>query len=102
MQLISSQPHSSTLASLRLIPSIVRGALAEEVGFEPTDPCESTVFKTAAFDHSAIPPLSFPRTEFYHFLREGQDEMREKSHSRINGPPLALGVGWMGGFVFLF
>ena len=31
--------------------------LAEEVGFEPTEPCGSTVFKTAAFNHSAIPPL---------------------------------------------
>ena len=30
--------------------------LAEEVGFEPTVPCGTTVFKTAAFDHSAIPP----------------------------------------------
>ena len=30
--------------------------LAEEVGFEPTEPCGSTVFKTAAFNHSAIPP----------------------------------------------
>ncbi len=27
---------------------------AEREGFEPPDPCESTVFKTAAFDHSAI------------------------------------------------
>ena len=25
-------------------------------GFEPRDPLESTVFKTAAFDHSASPP----------------------------------------------
>ena len=32
--------------------------LAEEVGFEPTVPCGTTVFKTAAFNHSAIPPLS--------------------------------------------
>ena len=30
--------------------------LAEEVGFEPTDPLRSTVFKTAAFDRSAILP----------------------------------------------
>ena len=37
----------------------LRGAsnfLAEEVGFEPTEPFSSTVFKTAAFNHSAIPP----------------------------------------------
>ena len=31
-------------------------SLAEEVGFEPTEPFSSTVFKTAAFNHSAIPP----------------------------------------------
>lgn len=29
---------------------------AEEEGFEPPEHCCSTVFKTAAFDHSAIPP----------------------------------------------
>ena len=32
--------------------------MAEEVGFEPTVPCGTTVFKTAAFDHSATPPIS--------------------------------------------
>ena len=32
---------------------------AEEVGFEPTVPCGTTVFKTAAFDHSATPPSIF-------------------------------------------
>jgi hypothetical protein len=30
--------------------------LAEGVGFEPTSPFGETVFKTAAIDHSAIPP----------------------------------------------
>ena len=30
--------------------------VAEGVGFEPTEVLPSTVFKTAAFDHSAIPP----------------------------------------------
>ena len=29
---------------------------AEEEGFEPPEPCGSTVFKTAAFDRSAISP----------------------------------------------
>ena len=29
---------------------------AEDEGFEPPDPCGSTVFKTAAIDHSANPP----------------------------------------------
>ena len=30
--------------------------LAEREGFEPPDSCPSTVFKTAAFDRSAISP----------------------------------------------
>jgi hypothetical protein len=30
--------------------------MAEGVGFEPTDPCGSPVFKTGALNHSAIPP----------------------------------------------
>ena len=29
---------------------------AEREGFEPPEVCPSTVFKTAAFDHSAISP----------------------------------------------
>ena len=29
--------------------------IAEEEGFEPPVPCGTTVFKTAAFDHSATP-----------------------------------------------
>jgi hypothetical protein len=33
---------------------------AEEEGFEPPEPCGSTVFKTAAFDRSAT-PLCFLR-----------------------------------------
>ena len=31
--------------------------VAESKGFEPLEPCGSTVFKTAAFDHSASSPL---------------------------------------------
>ena len=31
-------------------------AMAEREGFEPPNSCPSTVFKTAAFDHSAISP----------------------------------------------
>jgi len=33
------------------------GVLAEGVGFEPTEPCGSPVFKTGAIDHSTTPPL---------------------------------------------
>jgi hypothetical protein len=31
--------------------------MAEDVGFEPTVPCGTTVFKTAAIDHSANLPI---------------------------------------------
>ncbi len=34
------------------------GEVAVGVGFEPTEDHSSTVFKTAAFDHSASPPNS--------------------------------------------
>lgn len=34
----------------------MRRKLAEREGFEPPETCASTVFKTAAFDHSAISP----------------------------------------------
>ena len=34
---------------------------AESEGFEPPDPLRSTVFKTAAFDHSANSPIYFPQ-----------------------------------------
>ena len=34
---------------------------AESEGFEPPDPLRSTVFKTAAFDHSANSPICFPQ-----------------------------------------
>ena len=34
--------------------------VAEGVGFEPTEACTSAVFKTAAFVHSATPPLLNP------------------------------------------
>lgn len=39
-------------------PTLLRRLLilAEKEGFEPPDPCRSTVFKTAAIDHSAISP----------------------------------------------
>ena len=33
--------------------------MAEREGFEPPDSCPSTVFKTAAFDRSAISPQEF-------------------------------------------
>ena len=38
--------------------------LAEREGFEPPDLLQSTVFKTAAIDHSAISP----RQKYYFFV----------------------------------
>ena len=38
--------------------------MAEGVGFEPTDPCGSPVFKTGPLSHSGIPPRSAPRLDF--------------------------------------
>ena len=45
-RILSKDVHSATLPSLR----------AEEQGFEPRVGCPTTVFKTAALSHSAIPP----------------------------------------------
>ena len=39
-------------------------SFAEREGFEPPDPLRSTVFKTAAFDHSAISPMFYQILEF--------------------------------------
>ena len=53
-------------------------AMAEEVGFEPTVPCGTTVFKTAAFNHSAIPPGSLRRLRCWQACVS-----RETSHGAI-------------------
>ncbi len=61
---VECYPHTR-LAGERLQParpSLRFGAdhlklfLARELGFDPTELCHSTVFKTAAFSHSATPP----------------------------------------------
>lgn len=36
---------------------LITGFFAEKEGFEPPDLLQSTVFKTAAFDRSAISPV---------------------------------------------
>ena len=46
----------SQIKKTRLLRKRVLVICAEEEGFEPPVPCGTTVFKTAAFDHSAIPP----------------------------------------------
>ena len=47
--LIIQTPHSRAAPEIDCIA-------AEEEGFEPPVRCRTTVFKTAAIDHSAIPP----------------------------------------------
>ena len=44
------------LKAFNLLLNVTR-FLAEKEGFEPPDLLQSTVFKTAAFDRSAISPL---------------------------------------------
>ena len=39
------------------VRNLSSGKMAEGEGFEPPEAFASTVFKTAAFDHSATPPL---------------------------------------------
>ena len=44
--------------------------MAEEVGFEPTVPLRTTVFKTAAIGHSATPPrMTFLSAINYHDIK---------------------------------
>ncbi len=60
---------------------------AEREGFEPPDPLRSTVFKTAAFDHSAISP----KVECYfapcHVFREMdcKDKYFFRNRKRLGG-----------------
>jgi hypothetical protein len=44
------------MRDIRQKTSVISAGLAEREGFEPPDPCGSTVFKTAAFDRSATSP----------------------------------------------
>jgi hypothetical protein len=44
--------------------------MAEREGFEPPEPCGSTVFKTAAFDRSATSPV--PDRDCHHPARDIQ------------------------------
>ncbi len=50
---------ASLTALLGCREKLENSKLADRVGFEPTEGCPSTVFKTAAIDHSATYPLVF-------------------------------------------
>lgn len=53
--------NKSRFEKLKGCKSGIYSLFAEREGFEPPDLLQSTVFKTAAFDHSAI-SLKLPRT----------------------------------------
>ena len=53
--------------------------LAEREGFEPPEPCGSTVFKTAAFDRSATSPV--PDRDCHHPARDIQALPRNAARS---------------------
>jgi hypothetical protein len=60
--------------------------MAEEVGFEPTVPCGTTVFKTAAFDLSATPPTDVICRE----LRSKAGLCQEYYPDAISGFPVII------------
>ena len=53
--------------------------MAEEVGFEPTVPCGTTVFKTAAFDHSATPPANLDKSELIEYIGCCQEDYNKRA-----------------------
>ena len=63
------------------------------MGFEPTETCASAVFKTAAFDHSAIPPRAGagPRWE-----RTPADRTLQRSAWCVQYPSLSAERCWSG------
>ena len=56
LEFVSPWPELDKKNALQFTERVSLGVLAEAVRFELTDPCESTVFKTVAIDHSATLP----------------------------------------------
>lgn len=56
MKLLSICIEKHKRKTPKVIKIITLGVLAEKEGFEPPEAFTSTVFKTAAIDHSAISP----------------------------------------------
>ena len=59
--------------------SIIKFKMAESEGFEPPEPFGSTVFKTAAFNHSATPPRQ--PAFFTILLRQASPDLRSLAGS---------------------
>ena len=61
--------------------------VAEEVGFEPTEPCDPLVFKTSAIDHSTILPLFTCALALHHdkleILDAAEVEVAEVGHDAV-------------------
>ena len=57
--------------------------MAEGVGFEPTEPFGSPVFKTGAIDHSTTPPVLMRRGTGYGGTVRGIQEKLSKDASEI-------------------
>ncbi len=64
--------------------------MAEGVGFEPTDGCPSSVFKTDAIDHSATPPIDcLERGGYEHGTLEFQEKPSALClHARFQYPSI--------------
>jgi hypothetical protein len=63
--------------------------MAERVGFEPTEPCGSPVFKTGAIDHSTTSPdAGFARKWIVIFSRIG------KRNPTVKGDFIAIHDFW--------
>ena len=58
----------------------LRSLFAEREGFEPPEPLSSTVFKTAAIDHSAISPLVVEVTPHASLVVLGEPLLRVQSY----------------------
>ena len=56
--------HKSVICATFLFWAYLSSLLAEREGFEPPVPRSTTVFKTAAIDHSAISPVLLNRGLF--------------------------------------
>ena len=67
--------------------------MAESEGFEPPDLLQSTVFKTAAFDHSANSPDKY----FMPFLALGEYQVSQGGGLYPTEYYPATGFGWFRG-----
>ena len=87
--LVGSTPSWGSHPTQTKKGSITASFSAESEGFEPPDPLRSTVFKTAAFDHSANSPICFPRKgmQRYELFRN----LQIFSHFFVTDPALRSG-----------